>query len=65
MGCVHKAQYWTPVFEKDRELLERIQQGAPKVIKDLKHLCYKERLRDLGLFSLEETEGILSAFTNI
>jgi len=42
---------------KNRELLERVQCRATKMIKGVKHLPYNERLRELGFFSLEETEG--------
>ncbi|PKU47686.1 hypothetical protein llap_2019 [Limosa lapponica baueri] len=45
-------QFWAPQFKKDKELVERFQQRATKMIKE--HVFYEERLKDLGQFSLEK-----------
>ncbi len=51
------AQFWTPQFKKDKELLEGVQCRATEMMKAVEYLPHEERLRELGLFSLEETEG--------
>ena len=47
-------QMWSPQYRRDMELLERVQRRATKVIPGMEHLSCKDRLRELGLFSLEK-----------
>ncbi|KFV19839.1 hypothetical protein N340_04345, partial [Tauraco erythrolophus] len=47
-------QFWCSHHKRDIDLLECVQRKATKMIQALEHLCYKDRLRELGLFSLEK-----------
>lgn len=45
----------SPQVGKDIDLLEEAQRRNTKLIRGTEHLSLKERLRDLGLFSLKKT----------
>jgi len=67
-------QVWRPHYNKDIKLLEGVQRRATRLVSGTKSLCYANRLKNLGLTSLEnrrirsdliETYKIISGYYNI
>ncbi|KAK4811751.1 hypothetical protein QYF61_005319 [Mycteria americana] len=64
----YKKQYLASQHKEDKDILARVQQWAIIMIKGLEHLSYKERLKELGLFSIETKRlkrDIINVYKNL
>ena len=50
----YAVQAWSPHYQKEIDLLEKVQQRATKIIPEYRDMDYDARLLDLGLTSLKE-----------
>lgn len=60
-------QSWAPWDTRVVDILEQVQLKATMMVKGLEYLIYQERLRELGMFSLEKKKlrRISSAYVNM
>ena len=55
--CIHMefaVQAWSPQLKKDIAILEKVQRRATKLVPEIRDLSYSQRLKELGLTTLEE-----------
>ncbi len=50
---------WAPWYETDKECLEKVQRRAVNMISSLRATNYEEKLKELGISSLDEQRKYL------
>ncbi|KAF4797654.1 putative transposon-derived protein [Turdus rufiventris] len=51
----YHVQFWAPEYRKDIELLKCVHRETTELVKDLEQKSCEELLRELGVFSLEQS----------
>ena len=49
----HAMQVWSHQYKKDKIIFENVQRRATRLVKSIKHPSYSERLKSMGLPTLE------------
>jgi len=50
----YAVQLWSPYFVRDIANIERIQRRATKLVEGMQGKCYQDRLKELGMYTLEK-----------
>ena len=56
LSVIEEVTTWSPHYQKDKELLQKVQHRFTRMIEGFSLVPYEERLWKLGLWTLEERE---------